>query len=588
MSLRSRDEELARRSGAQRRHAVDGRPRGVPSRSGSGGHSLARWLIETSTPRSSSTSRLPIPCKLAQCSSCHRRSGGTTSSDLRPGRSFVEYAVNRGLPTFVLSWRNPTKHEGDWDLDNYAGRVLSAIDTVREITGSRGRGPRRLLCRRHSANLGAQPPGCPEGLSACTASFAVTLLDFGQAAPIRAFSSPRLLALARWNSQRTGVISARNMGNVFTWMRPNEAGLELLGEQLPDGKQAASVRHPRVERGRHATCRPGCTASSWTSSERNVLCRPGEMTVLGTPVDLATITTPTFVTGGTTDHLTPWTGCSSDDAAVSAVRARSSSAMRGTSRVWSTRPATRRRLSSPAAPPVDDPQAWLDAADKHAGTWWEHWADWVIERSDGTVPAPDRLGSADHPAREEAPGLYVRDLVPAGRLTDEATRFWSPTMTACTHRACAAAAEAVTDLGDLLIVAPATQQTSMSRAFVTGDDIGAISRHDLHVAGRNVAGLLGGRVAGRRGDTRAAGIGGPDTGSMHQWHQLRRECRRRARGERHGLGGAGGGGSRRPWSRGIGPGRRCVLANLRRPRLERGPALHPSACPPGAGRWPAS
>jgi 5'-nucleotidase len=50
-----------------------------------------------------------------------------------------------------------------------------------------------------------------------------------------------------------------------------------------------------------------------------------------------------------------------------------------------------------------------------------------------------------------------------------------------------AAAESVSDLGDLLIVAPATQQTSMSRAFVTGDDIGAIERHDLRVAGRTVA-----------------------------------------------------------------------------------------------------
>ena len=49
-----------------------------------------------------------------------------------------------------------------------------------------------------------------------------------------------------------------------------------------------------------------------------------------------------------------------------------------------------------------------------------------------------------------------------------------------------AAAEAVADLGDLLIVAPATQQTSMSRAFVAGDDVGSITRHDLDVAGRRV------------------------------------------------------------------------------------------------------
>jgi 5'-nucleotidase len=51
-----------------------------------------------------------------------------------------------------------------------------------------------------------------------------------------------------------------------------------------------------------------------------------------------------------------------------------------------------------------------------------------------------------------------------------------------------AAAEAVSDLGDLLIAAPATQQTSMSRAFLTGEDTGVITRHDLYVAGRDVPG----------------------------------------------------------------------------------------------------
>lgn len=40
--------------------------------------------------------------------------------DLRPGRSFVEYAVSRGLQTFLISWRNPQKEHADWDLDTYA------------------------------------------------------------------------------------------------------------------------------------------------------------------------------------------------------------------------------------------------------------------------------------------------------------------------------------------------------------------------------------------------------------------------------------------------------------------------------------
>jgi 5'-nucleotidase len=48
-----------------------------------------------------------------------------------------------------------------------------------------------------------------------------------------------------------------------------------------------------------------------------------------------------------------------------------------------------------------------------------------------------------------------------------------------------AAAEAVADLGDLLLVAPATQQTAMSRAFVHA---GVVERVEMHVAGRIVPG----------------------------------------------------------------------------------------------------
>jgi len=49
-----------------------------------------------------------------------------------------------------------------------------------------------------------------------------------------------------------------------------------------------------------------------------------------------------------------------------------------------------------------------------------------------------------------------------------------------------AAAEAVAGLGDLLLVAPATQQTAMSRAFVTNAGVGVVERVTLEVAGRAV------------------------------------------------------------------------------------------------------
>jgi len=51
-----------------------------------------------------------------------------------------------------------------------------------------------------------------------------------------------------------------------------------------------------------------------------------------------------------------------------------------------------------------------------------------------------------------------------------------------------AAAEAVAGLGDLLLAAPATQQTAMSRAFVRDACAGVVERVEMHVAGRTVTG----------------------------------------------------------------------------------------------------
>ena len=42
---------------------------------------------------------------------------------------------------------------------------------------------------------------------------------------------------------------------------------------------------------------------------RNALTEPGGVTMLGTPVDLGTLTTDTYVVAGVADHISPWQAC---------------------------------------------------------------------------------------------------------------------------------------------------------------------------------------------------------------------------------------------------------------------------------------
>ncbi|SNR24269.1 polyhydroxyalkanoate synthase [Blastococcus mobilis] len=330
--------------------------------------------------------------------------------DLAPGRSFVEYAVSRGLQVFMVSWRNPTKEQADWNLDTYAGGVLTAVDVAREVTGSPDAttigfcagGQIMTTALNHLAATG------DDRVSA--AGYAVTLLDFSSRAPLGAFSAPRLLDVARRNSRRGGVITARQMGSMFTWMRPDDLIFNylvsewLMGEDPPafdilawnaDGTNLPARLHEQF----------------LEIFGKNALVRPGALRVLGTPVHLSRITLPTFVTGGVTDHITPWDGCYRTTQLLSGP----------TTFVLSHSGHIQSLVNPPGNPkasywtggePGPDPHAWRASAEQHTGSWWEPWAEWMLERSGDEVPAPTASGSSAHPPLEPAPGSYVRDRRP--------------------------------------------------------------------------------------------------------------------------------------------------------------------------------
>ena len=331
--------------------------------------------------------------------------------DLAPGRSFVEYSVSRGLQTFLLSWRNPTKDEAEWGIDTYAQRILTAIDEVREVTGTEDVNVIGF-CAGGILNTAVLNYLAATGDKRIhSAAFAVTLLDFGLSAPIGAFSSAKVLSLARAKSRRAGIIDARSMGGVFSWMRPNDlvwnywVNNYLLGQDPPvfdilswnaDGTNLPARLHEQF----------------LDIFAHNPLVKPGERTFLDTPLDVSTIDVPTFVAGAVNDHLTPWRGTY-----------RTTQVMSGPSTfVLSNAGHIASLVNPPGNPkasyftgehdPAIDADTWLENAEKQSGSWWEAWADWTMEYAGVEKPAPKKLGSAKSPALTDAPGLYVRDQLP--------------------------------------------------------------------------------------------------------------------------------------------------------------------------------
>jgi polyhydroxyalkanoate synthase len=140
----------------------------------------------------------------------------------------------------------------------------------------------------------------------------------------------------------------------------------------------------------------------------NALTEPGKSTMLGTPVDLSTVTVDSYVTAGIADHLCPWQSCY-----------RSTQLLGGRSRfILSTSGHIASLVNPPGNPKSTfqvagetpaDPQEWLESAETVQGSWWPDFMTWLGERSGEEIPAPTALGGGGLTELADAPGTYVFD-----------------------------------------------------------------------------------------------------------------------------------------------------------------------------------
>ena len=186
--------------------------------------------------------------------------------------------------------------------------MLEAVDAVCKITGSKkvnisgfcAGGIMTTLMLSYMAAVGDKRVNA--------AAFGVMLLDFDTEAPIGALHSRKLIGVARKRSQKKGIHPASALAQVFAWMRPNDLVWNYWVNNYLTGQDPPSfdILAWSVD----GTNLPGKLHGQFLDIfETNALPKKGSMKILGKPLDLSSIKVQTLVTGGTTDHLTPWKGC---------------------------------------------------------------------------------------------------------------------------------------------------------------------------------------------------------------------------------------------------------------------------------------
>jgi len=207
-------------------------------------------------------------------------------------------------------------------------------------------------------------------------------------------------------SARRGYVDGRALAGVFAWLRPNDlvwnyvVNNYLLGKDPP----AFDILYWNQDTVRLAA---GLHRDFILTALDNALTRPGEIEVLGTPIDLGAITLDSYAIAGLTDHIVPWENAY-----------RSAQLFGGSRRFVLSTSGHIQALVNPPGPesrasyrvtddPEQVPEVWLDESDVSRGSWWPDYAAWLSERSGELKPAAATIGSSAHKATAKAPGSYV-------------------------------------------------------------------------------------------------------------------------------------------------------------------------------------
>ena len=228
--------------------------------------------------------------------------------DIAPGRSMIEYFVRQGHQVFAISWRNPTAEHRSWGVDTYGAAILDALGAVEKISGSdsvhvQASCSGGILMSMTAAHLSAI--GEAERLASLT--LMVTVLD-QQKAGLAAAIDEEAADIAVALSGRKGYLDGRALAEVFAWLRPTDLvwrywvnnyvqgrtppPFDVLFWNADTTRMPAALHRDMVQMGVH-----------------NALTQPGGVDMLGTPVDLGTVTTDTYVVAGVADHISPWQAC---------------------------------------------------------------------------------------------------------------------------------------------------------------------------------------------------------------------------------------------------------------------------------------
>ena len=327
--------------------------------------------------------------------------------DLKPKNSLIKWIVDQGYTLFVVSWVNPGPDYADVGMSDYIEEgYINAIETA------------KAACNTDQVNaVGYCIAGTTLSLtlallkqrgdtSVASATFFTTLTDFADQGEFSVFLTDDFVDGIETESMKTGVLESFYMARTFSYLRSRDL-----------------IYRPAIKNYMMGETPPAFDLLFWNSDGTNLpakmaveylrgLCQRNEFAnggfeVCGMRVQIDEVDVPLCAIACETDHIAAW-----------------KASYAGIQKMGSTDKTFILSESGHIAGIVNPPsknkyghytntdlslssEDWYLTADKHEGSWWPRWGEWLKTRSGELVDAR-KPGDSGLKTYGEAPGSYVR------------------------------------------------------------------------------------------------------------------------------------------------------------------------------------
>lgn len=333
--------------------------------------------------------------------------------DLREKNSMVRWLLEQGHSVFMMSWRNPGEAQQELEFGDYVTEgVAKAVTAIEGITG-------REQINAAGYCIGGTVLASTVAYYAAkrmkkrikTATFFTTLLDFSQPGEVGAYINETIINAIEKQNDAKGFMDGRSLSVTFSLLRENSLYWNYYIDNYLKGSSPMEF-----------------DLLYWNSDSTNVaakchnfllrelylenkLVQDKGVKVGGVWIDLNKIKIPSYFISTKDDHIALWQG--TYRGALNTGGNKTFVLGESGHIAGIVNHPDKKKYGFWLNDNLDDSaDEWLSNATHNEGSWWTHWNQWLQGFEAGERVEPFNQGSELYPVIGQAPGNYVKQVLP--------------------------------------------------------------------------------------------------------------------------------------------------------------------------------